>query len=548
MKQLCFSILIIAIAFSLNYPCTVSAQADHQKELLAAASSNDQPTEEMQPAPIEKKKADNLGERLNNGIDVVGERISSFVDQKFVRYLGGWVNTRVSYGITWFALLACMLLVLLVFVVERLLRALNRKVLRKMVTKDELVSLPELILAAVARPLSLFIWAYGLYAALTPLLRYFSKPDGTSLAQDIAHRMTHIAGSIVPFWFIFRFIGLLDDALSKRAKSTARAADRMVATLMRSWLRPLKILFLITWVRIAVPLFGGPGLLSVVVNYGFALGLIACIAWLVIRTTDILEDLLLARFRIDVQDNLEARKIHTQVRFLKKVMVTTVFVVAIASMLMLFEQVRQFGASILASAGVVGIVAGLAAQRSIANLLVGIQVAITQPIRVDDVVIVENEWGRIEEITSTYVVVKIWDLRRLILPITYFTEKPFQNWTRISADVLGTVFLYVDYSIPVEEVRQELHRILQASTSWDRKTWALQVTDATERTIELRALMSAADASAAWSLRCEVREKLIAFIQTNFPDSLPKIRAEMNRQQAEKRPCLLVAEKMNEES
>lgn len=528
MKRLCFSILIIAIAFSPGFPCAVSAQTDHKKELVTEVKSGDQPAKEGQPFPIETKDIDKIGERLDNGIDGFGKRISAFVDEKISLYLGGWVNTKVSYGITWFTLLACALLVLLVFVLERLLRALNRKMLRKLATEDEVVSLPELILAALARPLSLFIWAYGLYAALTPLLRYFTEPDGTNLAQDIAHRVTNVAVSIIPFWFIFRFIGLLDDALSKRAISTARAADRILATLIQSWRRPLKILFLLTWVRIAVPLFGGPEILFVLVNYGFALGLIACIAWLVIRTTDILEDVVLSRYRIDVQDNLEARKIHTQIRFLKRVIVITAFVVALASMLMMFQHVRQFGASILASAGVMGIVAGLAAQRSIANLLVGIQIAITQPIRVDDVVIVENEWGQIEEITSTYVVVKIWDLRRLILPITYFTEKPFQNWTRTSADLLGSVLLYVDYSISVEEVRQQLHRILQESKFWDRKAWALQVTDTKEHTIELRALMSAANASAAWSLRCEVREKLITFIQKNFPASLPKIRAEMN--------------------
>jgi small-conductance mechanosensitive channel len=172
-------------------------------------------------------------------------------------------------------------------------------------------------------------------------------------------------------------------------------------------------------------------------------------------------------------------------------------------------------------------VIGFAAQKTLGNLLAGIQIAITQPIRIDDVVVVEGEWGRIEEITLTYVVVRIWDLRRLVLPIGYFLEKPFQNWTRVSADVLGTVYLVVDYTVPVDEIRAQLERIVRESNLWDRKVCGVQVTDASERGIEVRALVSAADSSKAWDLRCEVREKLIAFLQQNYPGSLPRVRAEI---------------------
>jgi small-conductance mechanosensitive channel len=183
----------------------------------------------------------------------------------------------------------------------------------------------------------------------------------------------------------------------------------------------------------------------------------------------------------------------------------------------------------IASAGVAGIVIGFAAQKSLSALLAGFQIAITQPIRIDDVVIVEGEWGRIEEITLTYVIVCIWDLRRLVVPITYFIEKPFQNWTRTSADILGTVFLRVDYVVPVDSVRQELTRILEASPNWDRKVNVLQVTDAKEQTLELRALASSSDASKSWDLRCEMREKLVAFIQKNYPGSLPRLRTTFER-------------------
>jgi small-conductance mechanosensitive channel len=200
-------------------------------------------------------------------------------------------------------------------------------------------------------------------------------------------------------------------------------------------------------------------------------------------------------------------------------------------MLMTFEQVRQVGVSILASAGIISIVVGFAAQRSLGNLIAGIQIAITQPIRLDDVVLVEGEWGRIEEITLTYVVVRIWDQRRLVLPINYFIEKPFQNWTRTTSELLGTVYLYADYTIPVERVRQELHRILQASDLWDKRVWGLLVTNTTEKTVELRALMSTEDSSSAWNLRCQVRESLLKFIQKNFAESLPRTRVEMERQE-----------------
>ena len=182
--------------------------------------------------------------------------------------------------------------------------------------------------------------------------------------------------------------------------------------------------------------------------------------------------------------------------------------------------------------GLAALVAGLAARSTFSNLIAGVQIAFTQPMRLDDVVIVEGEWGWIEEIRTTYVVVRIWDLRRLIVPLSYFIEKPFQNWTRQTADLLGTVFLYTDYTVPVEEVRQEFHRVLESSKRWDGKVWGMQVTNASERSMELRALMSAPNASVAFELRCFVREKLIQFLQEKYPQSLPKTRAELVRDTA----------------
>jgi small-conductance mechanosensitive channel len=257
--------------------------------------------------------------------------------------------------------------------------------------------------------------------------------------------------------------------------------------------------------------------------------LVALVCWLVIRVVDVVQGYITHQFNVSQKDNLQARKIHTQFRVLKRIVIIVVSVLALGTILMTFDKVRQLGTTILASAGIIGVVVGIAAQKTIGTFIAGIQIAFTQPIRIDDVVIVENEWGRIEEITLTYVVVKIWDLRRLIVPITYFIEKPFQNWTRQSADLLGTVYIYVDHTVPIDSVREQLHTILKESEHWDQKVCVLQVTNTTERTIELRALMSAADASTAWTLRCEVREKLVKFIQERYPHSLPKVRAELNQ-------------------
>jgi len=317
---------------------------------------------------------------------------------------------------------------------------------------------------------------------------------------------------------------LLFRTLDRLARGTKTILDD---SLVRHFRRPAGIIIPILAVNFLLPLITLPPRFLIFLKQTLSLLLIISVAWLVIKLVYVLEDLILDQYRIDLKDNLEARRIHTQIQILKKVVIVVVGVLALATALMTFEKVRQLGTTLLASAGIVGIIVGLAAQKSISTLFAGIQMAITQPIRIDDVVIVENEWGRIEEISLTYVVVRIWDLRRLIVPITYFLEKPFQNWTRMSADLLGTVFIYVDYTVPVEAVRSELKRILENSKLWDGRVSVLQVTNATERTVELRALMSAADSSSAWELRCDVREKLIGFIRQNYPDSLPKVRAEL---------------------
>jgi len=291
---------------------------------------------------------------------------------------------------------------------------------------------------------------------------------------------------------------------------------------------PALVLLLLLTTHLFLPLFQLPASLVNFVRQILGVMLIGTVAWVAIKLTYVGRDLIAHHYDITLPDNLAARKVNTQYQILQRVVVTIVVILSLAAVLMTFEKVRQLGTGILASAGIVGLVVGLAAQRTLGTLIAGIQIALTQPIRLDDVVIVEGEWGRVEEITLTYAVVRIWDLRRLVVPITYFLEKPFQNWTRVSADLLGTVYLYVDYSVPVEVLRAELKRMVKSSPKWDGKVCALQVTNSGERTLELRALVSAANSADAWELRCELREKLVTFVQKNFPQALPRLRADIS--------------------
>ena len=300
-------------------------------------------------------------------------------------------------------------------------------------------------------------------------------------------------------------------------------------SLVRHMHRPAKLILPLLAIFLALPATSiPPGPLGIL-RHAIALGMIASVAWLLIILIDIFEDVVADKYKIGVRDDLRARKIQTQIHVLRRSAVVITCIVAFSVMLMTFPSIRQFGISLFASAGIAGLVIGMAARPTLSSLLAGLQIALTEPIRLEDVVIVEGEWGWIEEIATTYVVVRIWDLRRLVVPISYFIEHPFQNWTRVTADILGTVFLYTDYTVPVEEVRQELHRILKTTELWDGKAWGLQVTNSSEHTMELRALMSASDSPKAWDLRCLAREKLITFLQEKFPASLPKTRVEMER-------------------
>jgi small-conductance mechanosensitive channel len=330
-----------------------------------------------------------------------------------------------------------------------------------------------------------------------------------------------IVGSIIAGILMY-YLGMF--IIKKVASKTKTELDNVVVMHLKS---PLKLFFPVMIFYLVIPLSAfNVQFLSISLE---VLGILFIIsfAWILLKITSIVEDRVKYKFNVNVKDNLSARKIQTQMHVLKRIIVIIIVIVSTAVILMRFEEVQQWGATILASAGIVGLIIGFAAQKTLSTLVAGFQIAFTQPIRIDDVIIAENEWGRIEEITLTYVVMRIWDQRRLIIPINYFIEKPFQNWTRSTAELLGTVYLYCDYTIPLENVRVKLREICEASPRWDKKVCMLQITDSKETTLELRILVSAADSSSAWDLRCEVREKLITYIQENFEQHLPKVRASL---------------------
>ncbi|WP_348267587.1 mechanosensitive ion channel [Edaphobacter paludis] len=289
---------------------------------------------------------------------------------------------------------------------------------------------------------------------------------------------------------------------------------------------PARAIFFLTCLLLALPLVPLPRDLEQIIHQGFIMAMVAALGWFVVGCIYVLQTILLRKYDLSAADNVRARRIHTQFQVFRRMLITFVIVIDIGALLWTFNDPRiwHYGSGLLASAGIATLVLATAAKSTASNFLAGIQIALTEPIRIDDVVVVAGEWGKIEEITSAYVVVRIWDLRRLIVPLTYFIENSFANWTRESADILGTAFLYVDYSIPVEELRAQLDLIVHPSPLWDKKVCGLQVTNLSEHTMEIRCLMSSSNSSASFDLRCLVREKMTAWIQQNYPNAFPTTR------------------------
>lgn len=257
------------------------------------------------------------------------------------------------------------------------------------------------------------------------------------------------------------------------------------------------------------------------------LAAIAAGGWLVTNLLLVLIDAALRHVRTDIEDDLEARRIRTRVLIVRRLAVAVIAVLTVGICLVTFESVRAVGASVLASAGLLSVVAGLAAQSTLGNLFAGLQLVFSNALRIDDVVVVEGEWGRIEELTLGYVVVRIWDERRLIMPTSYFTTQPFRHWTRNQTELLGTVYLDVDWSVPIPEMRKELEHFCASHPAWDGRAQSLLVTDATNGLVRVRAMISAADSSKLWELQCAVREHLVEWIRTEHPEALPRIRTDV---------------------
>ncbi len=355
--------------------------------------------------------------------------------------------------------------------------------------------------------------------------------DLRSLLDDFAHSAGLVLPGQVVALLLFGGVILLALALHRLARAALRRAlpkrsETAQAILTRTrrltalGVAVLAAVIVLPVLQLEAPLLG-------VLRHGLSILFICLVGWLAIASVNIFADLRARRYDIGVEDNLAARKFLTQIRVLQRAVVIFIAIVTLAVVLMTFESVQKYGAGLFASAGVAGLVLGLAARPVLANLIAGIQIAITQPIRIEDAVVVEGEWGWIEEIATTYVVIRIWDWRRLIVPLSYFIEKPFQNWTRESGSIIGSVFWQVDYRLPIEAFREKMKEVVEQSEYWDGQVVVLQVTEANKQTLELRGLMSARTSPRAWDLRCEVREKMIVWLQENHPEALPRLRAEI---------------------
>jgi small-conductance mechanosensitive channel len=376
--------------------------------------------------------------------------------------------------------------------------------------------------AAIRKPVALFVWVCGGAFALLPIAAgIIDRPTRIFCARTLT-AILYAGWIIALLWLVFRAIRAVEKRMRLWAERTRSLSGKIVVPIIGQSLRlsvPLLGIILL------LPLLKLPENWTWVTQKGVGILFIVALSFLIVHGINAMQAALLSHQRLDLADNLSARRIYTQVSVIRKIIITAVAVIATGSVLMLFDPVRQFGTSILASAGIAGIVIGFAAQRTLGNVLAGIQIALTQPLLIDDIVVVEGEFGQIEEITLTYVTVRTWDLRRMILPITYFVEKPFQNWSRVSTDLLGAVVLYLDYQAPIGELRKELKRLVENNPKWDRKVCGLQVTDTKQSTIEVRALVSSTDPGKLSDLRCDIREGLIEFLCRNYPESLPRQRS-----------------------
>jgi small-conductance mechanosensitive channel len=463
---------------------------------------------------------------MNDGMGPLNEfaaGLTALLTDGLGNLFGVGVRRPVFGRVTWADLGATLCLLLFFLLLNGLVAGfLRRRVREPAETTAEQVH--HHFFHALGKPLHLLIWIYGVYLAATPLLWKLLPGEELPLVRGFFDKLFDLGVFTTVFWLFFRFTHVVEARLAALTARTESKLDDLFVPLVG---KSLRVIVPVVGIIFALPILHLSSAYAGIVAKGTSILLIVAVAIILFQAVNLGEKAVMTRYDINVADNLQARKVYTQIHVVSKVIYVLISLFTVASILMLFEEVRHFGTSILASAGVVGIILGFAAQKTISNLFAGFQLAMTQPIRLDDVVIVEGEWGRIEEITLTYVIVHIWDDRRLVVPLSYFIEKPFQNWTRVSAELLGSVFVWVDYSLPLGEIRKALKEIIEPNPLWDKRFWNLQVTDATEKTMQIRVLATSADSSKGWDLRCDIREKLIAYIQQHHPQSLPQLRTQI---------------------
>lgn len=460
----------------------------------------------------------------NQFLDALAIGLTSLLTGLMEQIFGPGVQTVLFYNIAWADLGVLLFLVTSALFVNGLTATFLRRKIRQAEAHPDSKEWRTQLWQTVGRPLYVLIWVYGACLAATPILLKLPSEGGLQPVLVLFEKLFDVGVFVVLFWLFYRFTHVIETRMKFLTGKTESKLDDLLVPLLG---RSLRIVLPVVGIIFALPMIGFSPEFSGLLAKASSILIIGSVAYVLFQGVGLIEQAVVAKYDIKAANNLQARKVYTQVHVLSKTLYVIISIFTVASVLMLFDEVRRFGASILASAGVVGIIIGFAAQRTIANLFAGLQLAMTQPIRLDDVVIVEGEWGRIEEITLTYVIVHIWDDRRLVVPLSYFIEKPFQNWTRVSADLLGSVFIWADYSLPIEELRPAVQRIVEGCKDWDKRFWNVQVTDTTERTMQIRILATSTDASKGWDLRCEIREKILAFLQQKYPQCLPKVRADL---------------------
>jgi small-conductance mechanosensitive channel len=509
------SIRILCVAIGVAFVSTIAAQTPTPRPSISPSPS---PATTLAQSVSELSAERAATERSR--IYKAGEVYSIWLDRIAQKSDSAFLQRRVFDRVTWMRLLACgVSLALLSILAVSFIIIVRRRAGE--IKSNRYQSTMALSLSATRKPVAFFIWMCGGAFAFMPIATGI-KGRPTRLFSVGAITAILYAGWIIALvWLLLRASRAVEKRMLQWAERTGSLVGKVVVPIGGQTLRLsmplLAIIFLLPLMRL-------PENWTWVTQKGVGILFVVALSILIVRGINAVQSALLSRHRLDAPDNLSARRIYTQVSVIRKIIVTAVVIIAIGSILMMFDPVRQFGTSILASAGIAGVVIGFAAQKTLGNVLAGIQIALTQPILIDDVVVVEGEFGQIEEITLTYVTVRTWDLRRMILPITHFVEKPFENWSRVSTELLGTVMLYLDYRAPMGELRKELKRLVENNPKWDRRVCGLQVTDAKSNSIEVRALVSGTDPGKTFDLRCEVREGLIDFLWRHHPESLPRSR------------------------